>query len=189
MRPLTEHDILAVYRQIVPTAIGLINSGLEARPQLFFFEMSKARPGTIDKVRMFDPKTVVQAHENGVDGTRLLMRMIKAVLGTRGAWASMNLHATMKNDGFEPHLALHLSEGWAIERATFDPSEEPSKEPDRVEVLVIHVHEREHSYAKCIPITSDGTTRHCTMEPWALHDPRGAKLMRGAMSIQQEPLP
>jgi len=186
MRPLVERDILAAYKLTAPTAIDLINEGREVLPQLFFLQMSKVQPGVLAKMRLFDPRTVLEAHRSP-NGKQLLMILIKAALGTPGEWESVDLHGLLSRDGFTPHLAVHISEAWSVRRAKMDLDTVPSEAPDRAEVLVIGVHLREHSYSHFLPITTDAAGhRHCEMTDWKPHDTHGPLHVGGIFSIQQD---
>ncbi len=91
--------------------------------------------------------------------------------------------------GFEPHIAVHVSEAWRVfvrTRAEVELSVAPSEHPDREEVLQIGVHVREHSYVMVLPITTsaDGK-RHCEVLPWAPTD-EVPRIVAGNFSIQQD---
>jgi len=188
MRQLVERDLIAAYRLFVPTAVEIINSGKEAYPQLFFVQMHKQQPGTVAKVRVFDPTAVKELHASP-ESKRLLLQMVKAVLGTPGAWPSVDLPGLLaKDEGFAAHIGVHLSEAWMVKSSTPTVDVAPSEHPDRFEVLNIHVFVRDYTYWQFLPIETRDDKRHCEMLPWSPHDPRG-KMYSGNLSIQKEPLP
>jgi hypothetical protein len=183
MRELTPEDLTVVYEAMAEQAIGIVNAGKEASPQLFFFQVDDDRPGFFLHVRAVDPKLISVLHAQP-NTLRVMRHTIAATLGSETTTSPFPLRQSLIDEGVRPDIAVHISEVW-IAKAV--PKDDPlrglpaGERLDRMSALAVYVHVKGHTYGEVMPIETVDGKRHVELRALRLD---GSAQLGGDFTMQ-----